>query len=30
MPFDAAPAAVGHLVLGERREEAGCRIPMLG
>src|SRR6266851_4542435 len=25
MPFDAAAATVGHLVLGERREEAGRR-----
>jgi hypothetical protein len=25
MPFDAAPATVGHLVLGERRKEAGRR-----
>jgi hypothetical protein len=25
MPFDAAAATVGHLVFGERREEAGRR-----
>ena len=25
MPFDAAAAALGHLVLGERRQEAGRR-----
>ena len=25
MPFDAAAATVGHLVLGERRQEASCR-----
>jgi hypothetical protein len=25
MPFNAAAATIGHLVLGERRKEAGCR-----
>ena len=29
MPLDAAAAAVGHLVLGERREEAGGRPALL-
>jgi hypothetical protein len=29
MPFDAAAATVGHLVLGERREEAGRRPALL-
>jgi hypothetical protein len=29
MPFDAAPAAIGHLVFGECRQEAGSRPTLL-